>query len=123
TNTLRRRGLERDEAIRIAGPTRLRPILMTTASIVFGLMPLALKLGPGSEQRAPMAIAVQGGLIVSTMLTLLVIPCLYSLTDDWAQGIRRLSARIIRRGPRAGTLTPRPQPVGGGVSEAVTHDA
>jgi hydrophobic/amphiphilic exporter-1 (mainly G- bacteria), HAE1 family len=93
TITLRRRGMGRDEALQTAGPTRLRPIIMTTLSIVFGLLPLSLKLGPGSEQRAPLAIAVQGGLIVSTMLTLLVIPCLYSLTDDWAQAWRRLGRR------------------------------
>jgi HAE1 family hydrophobic/amphiphilic exporter-1 len=109
TNTLRRRGVPRDEALRIAGPTRLRPILMTTFSIVFGLMPLALKLGPGSEQRAPLAVAVQGGLIVSTLLTLLIIPCLYSLIDDWLQAVRRMPARVRRilsRGSRPAVAIP-----------------
>ncbi|MBI3920950.1 MAG: efflux RND transporter permease subunit [Armatimonadetes bacterium] len=98
TNTLRERGLERDEAIETAGPTRLRPILMTTLSILFGLLPLSMKLGPGSEQRAPLAITVQGGLIVSTVLTLVVIPCLYSVADDFTNWIRRLFHRGQRKG-------------------------
>jgi HAE1 family hydrophobic/amphiphilic exporter-1 len=100
TNTLRKRGAARDDAIREAGPTRLRPILMTTLSIVFGLLPLSLKLGPGSEQRAPLAIAVQGGLILSTLLTLLVIPCLYSLMDDWLGSLQRLGNWVTGRSGR-----------------------
>ncbi len=100
TNTLRKRGAARDDAIREAGPTRLRPILMTTLSIVFGLLPLSLKLGPGSEQRAPLAIAVQGGLILSTLLTLLVIPCLYSLMDDWLGALQRLGNWVTGRSGR-----------------------
>ena len=106
TITLRRRGMGRDEALQTAGPTRLRPIIMTTLSIVFGLLPLSLKLGPGSEQRAPLAIAVQGGLSVSTLLTLLVIPCLYSLTDDWVQAWRRLGRRTRGRFRRPGSPSP-----------------
>jgi hydrophobic/amphiphilic exporter-1 (mainly G- bacteria), HAE1 family len=84
TNTLRGRGYERNTAILEAGPTRLRPILMTTFAMIFGMLPTALKLGRGSEMRAPMAIAVIGGLIVSTLLTLVVIPTLYTLMDDLA---------------------------------------
>lgn len=82
TNTLRSEGKSRTEAILQAGPTRLRPILMTTFAMIFGMLPTALKLGRGSESRAPMAIAVIGGLIVSTMLTLVMIPVLYTIFDD-----------------------------------------
>ncbi len=82
TITLRKRGMTREEALLKAGPVRLRPILMTTAAMVFGMLPTALKIGEGSESRAPMAIAVIGGLITSTLLTLVVIPVVYTLVDD-----------------------------------------
>ena len=80
-NTLRTRGVEKHEAIMTAGAIRLRPILMTTATTVLGLLPLALGVGDGSELRAPMAITVISGLITSTALTLIVIPTIYSLLD------------------------------------------
>ncbi len=82
TITLRRKGMERNEALLKAGPVRLRPILMTTAAMVFGMLPTALKIGEGAESRAPMAIAVIGGLITSTLLTLVVVPVVYTLIDD-----------------------------------------
>ena len=82
TITLRRRGLSREEALMKAGPVRLRPIVMTTAAMVFGMLPTALKIGEGAEARAPMAIAVIGGLITSTLLTLVVIPVVYTIVDD-----------------------------------------
>ena len=82
TNTLRARGMERREAIIHAGPVRLRPILMTTFAMVFGMMPIALGIGEGSETRAPMAIAVVGGLITSLFLTLVVVPVAYDLFDE-----------------------------------------
>ncbi len=82
TITLRHRGMSREEALLKAGPVRLRPIIMTTAAMVFGMLPTALKLGEGAESRAPMAIAVIGGLITSTLLTLVVIPVVYTLVDD-----------------------------------------
>jgi len=82
TITLRGRGMGRDEALLKAGPVRLRPIIMTTAAMVFGMLPTALKIGEGAETRAPMAIAVIGGLITSTLLTLVVVPVVYSLIDD-----------------------------------------
>jgi HAE1 family hydrophobic/amphiphilic exporter-1 len=82
TITLRRRGMSREEALLKAGPVRLRPIVMTTAAMVFGMLPTALKIGEGAESRAPMAIAVIGGLITSTLLTLVVIPVVYTLVDD-----------------------------------------
>jgi HAE1 family hydrophobic/amphiphilic exporter-1 len=81
TNTLRRQGKSRREALLAAGPVRLRPILMTTAAMIAGMIPVALALSEGSEQRAPMAIAVIGGLITSTMLTLVVIPVAYEIID------------------------------------------
>jgi HAE1 family hydrophobic/amphiphilic exporter-1 len=86
TNTLRGRGLERDEAVRQAGPVRLRPILMTTLTAVLAMLPVALRIGRSSEMRAPMAVAVVGGLIVSTLLTLLVVPVVYTLFDDLRSG-------------------------------------
>ncbi len=82
TITLRHRGMTREEALLKAGPVRLRPIIMTTAAMVFGMLPTALKLGEGAETRAPMAIAVIGGLITSTLLTLIVVPVVYTIVDD-----------------------------------------
>jgi HAE1 family hydrophobic/amphiphilic exporter-1 len=79
---LRGRGVERKQALVEAGRTRLRPILMTTFAMIFGMLPLALALGPGAEMRAPMARAVIGGLITSTLLTLVVVPVVYSVLDD-----------------------------------------
>ena len=96
TNTLRQRGLERAEAILTAGPTRLRPILMTTLSMIFGMLPIALKLGRAAEQRAPLGVAVIGGLLLSTVLTLVVIPVVYTLFDD----LGGLLAKVRRRGAR-----------------------
>jgi hydrophobic/amphiphilic exporter-1 (mainly G- bacteria), HAE1 family len=80
-NTLRRRGLDRREALITAGRVRLRPILLTTATTVLGLLPMALGLGDGAEIRTPMALAVICGLASSTVLTLLVIPTVYFLVD------------------------------------------
>lgn len=81
TNTLRDRGLPLDEALVQSGRTRLRPILMTTAATICGMMPVALALSEGGEQRAPMAVAAIGGLITSTMLTLVVVPVVYRMLD------------------------------------------
>jgi HAE1 family hydrophobic/amphiphilic exporter-1 len=82
-NTLRRRdGMERNDAVIHAGPVRLRPIIMTSLAIIFGMLPIALGQGEGSESRAPMAVAVIGGLTVSTLLTLVVVPVAYTLIDD-----------------------------------------
>ncbi len=95
TITLRHQGMSRTEAILKAGPIRLRPILMTTSAMVFGMLPTALKIGEGSEARAPMAIAVIGGLITSTLLTLVVIPVVYTIIDDlenWLKAKRTKNA-------------------------------
>jgi HAE1 family hydrophobic/amphiphilic exporter-1 len=86
---LRARGMERSEAVITAGRTRLRPIMMTTLAMIFGMLPLALALGAGAEMRAPMARAVIGGLITSTVLTLLVVPVVYTLLDDFGDLVRR----------------------------------
>jgi HAE1 family hydrophobic/amphiphilic exporter-1 len=80
-NQLREEGMEKTAAIIEAGRSRLRPILMTTLTTTLGLLPMALGFGEGSEVRAPMAVTVIGGLTVSTFLTLLVIPVVYSLID------------------------------------------
>ena len=84
TNRLRRDGMAKVEALTQAGRLRLRPILMTTSTTVLGLLPMALGFGEGSELRAPMAITVIGGLLVSTVLTLLIIPAVYSVLDRTA---------------------------------------
>jgi HAE1 family hydrophobic/amphiphilic exporter-1 len=76
------KGIPRTEALLIAGPVRLRPILMTTFATVFGMLPLALGIGPGAEMRSSMARAVIGGIISSTMLTLVVVPVVYTIIDD-----------------------------------------
>ena len=92
TKVLRGRGLDRREAIIQAGRTRLRPIIMTTSAMIFGMLPLALGLGAGGEMRAPMARAVIGGLITSTLLTLIVVPVVYTLLDD-VSGVAGPAAR------------------------------
>ena len=79
TNQRREEGLSVQDALKDACPKRLRPILMTTFSTVAGAVPLALSLGPGSESLKPMAIAIIGGSLVSTVLTLVVVPAMYSL--------------------------------------------
>ena len=86
---LRSRGMERREAVITAGRTRLRPIVMTTLAMIFGMLPLALAIGAGAEMRAPMARAVVGGLLTSTLLTLLVVPVMYTFMEDlggWMAG-------------------------------------
>jgi len=105
TNVLRGRGREREDALREAGPVRLRPILMTSLTVIFGVAPIALGLSEGAELRQPMAIAVIGGLATSTFLTLLVIPVMYSLIDDCAAWARSSVASLKQRGVR-GVLRP-----------------
>ncbi|MBW4657534.1 MAG: efflux RND transporter permease subunit [Drouetiella hepatica Uher 2000/2452] len=81
-NQLRQGGMPRTEAILTAAPVRLRPILMTTAATILGMLPIALGWGAGAELRAPMAIAIIGGLVASTLLSLLVVPVIYAVLDD-----------------------------------------
>ncbi|MCW5649129.1 MAG: efflux RND transporter permease subunit [Ramlibacter sp.] len=99
-------GMERAEALLLAARVRLRPILMTTLAMIFGMVPLAFALTEGSEQRAPMGQAVIGGVITSSLLTLVVVPVVYCYMDDLAGWLRRKFA---------GT----PQAPGGGTAAAV----
>ncbi|MBD2267725.1 efflux RND transporter permease subunit [Anabaena sp. FACHB-1391] len=82
-NQLRDSGIEKTEAILKAGPVRLRPIMMTTAATILGMVPIALGLGAGSELRSPMAVSIAGGLVSSTILSLFVVPVFYAILDDW----------------------------------------
>ena len=82
-------GMERSAALLMAAKVRLRPILMTTLAMIFGMVPLAFAMTEGSEQRAPMGQAVIGGVITSSLLTLVVVPVVYCYMDDLAQWIRR----------------------------------
>ncbi|MFQ3677306.1 MAG: efflux RND transporter permease subunit, partial [Fimbriimonadaceae bacterium] len=82
TNTLRSRGRNRLQALLEAGPVRLRPIMMTTLALIMGMLPIALAVGRGSEFRETLGITIIGGITLSTLLTLLVIPCSYTIFDD-----------------------------------------
>jgi HAE1 family hydrophobic/amphiphilic exporter-1 len=82
-------GLPRAEALLLAARVRLRPILMTTLAMIFGMVPLAFALSEGAEQRAPMGQAVIGGVITSSLLTLVVVPVVYCYMDDLANWARR----------------------------------
>lgn len=93
-NILRQRGLERNEAILQAGPTRLRPILMTALTTVMAMFPMALGIGEGGEAQAPLATVVVGGLLFSTLITLVLVPVAYTLMDDFGAKLRSI---IFRR--------------------------
>jgi hydrophobic/amphiphilic exporter-1 (mainly G- bacteria), HAE1 family len=111
TNQLRARGLARREALLEAGRVRLRPIVMTTLTTVLGLVPMALGWGEGAEVRAPMAIAVMGGLAFSTLLTLVFIPVVYDLVD------RKVFAADPLAVPEA--ANGRTEPLGGGLQPSL----
>jgi len=102
-NQQRRKGLDKVEAMLTAGPIRLRPILMTAFAVVIGVVPVALALSEGGETRAPMAVAVIGGMISSTFLTLLVVPVVYLLLDDAQEWVVTKVSTLRRklRGPAA----------------------
>jgi HAE1 family hydrophobic/amphiphilic exporter-1 len=91
-------GMEREEALMAAGRARLRPILMTTFALIAGMLPVAIGMGEGGEFYRPMAVAIIGGMITSTLLTLLVVPSFYDSIEIFRD---RLVARFRRRGPRA----------------------
>lgn len=95
TNTLRERGYRRNDALIEAGPTRLRPILMTTLAQILGALPIAMALGRGAEFRQALGIVIVGGLSLSSILTLLVIPCTYTVVDDIGVGIGKLRDKIL----------------------------
>ncbi len=104
-NQRREEGEERLQAILESGRIRLRPIIMTTVAMIFGMLPLAFAIGEGAEQRAPMAHAVIGGLITSTLLTLFVVPVVYSLLDDFTIWLKaRGHGRAPEREPSDDTL-------------------
>jgi hydrophobic/amphiphilic exporter-1 (mainly G- bacteria), HAE1 family len=86
---LRRRGMEREAAIIEAGRVRLRPILMTAFATILAMLPLGLGLGEGAEMSSPLATVVIGGLLVSTLITLFLVPVVYTVCDDWLQILRR----------------------------------
>jgi HAE1 family hydrophobic/amphiphilic exporter-1 len=90
TNQLRAKGKTTHEALLEAGPVRLRPILMTTVAMIAGMVPVALARGDGAETRVPMAVAIIGGLVTSTVLTLGIVPVLYS-------GLDQLRNRVMRK--------------------------
>ncbi len=94
------KGLPRTEALLHAARVRLRPILMTTLAMIFGMVPLAFALTEGSEQRAPMGQAVIGGVITSSLLTLVVVPVVYCYMDDFSQWLRRHFAPRPSGAPR-----------------------
>jgi HAE1 family hydrophobic/amphiphilic exporter-1 len=91
-------GMDRTTAIVEAGRKRARPIVMTTIAMVAGMVPSALGIGDGGEFRAPMAIGVIGGLIVSTMLSLVFVPAVFTIMDDVGRVTWRLFSRFV--GPR-----------------------
>ena len=97
-NRLRKEGKDRAEALVEAGRTRFRPIVMTTMAMIFGMLPLAFAIGAGSEMRAPMARAVIGGLITSTLLTLIAVPVVYSLLDDMVRKLKRKKEPAMQEG-------------------------
>ena len=88
-NQLRRSGVPRRKAILAASQQRIRPIVMTSLTTILALFPLTLGFGEGSALRSPMALAVIGGLFTSTAMTLVVIPCLYSLLDQGVEKLKR----------------------------------
>jgi HAE1 family hydrophobic/amphiphilic exporter-1 len=94
TNQLRAAGKSTHEALLEAGPIRLRPILMTTVAMIAGMIPVALARGDGAETRVPMGVAIIGGLLTSTVLTLGIVPVVYSLLDEARERVmRRRAAR------------------------------
>ncbi len=112
-NQLRGRGMEKVEAMRTAAPVRMRPVLMTAISMVFGVLPAAVGIGPGSETRAPMAVASGAGMLSSTLLTLIVVPVFYLVMDDGVEWIRAWLRRLFGRpGGRASGAASGTAPVG-----------
>lgn len=99
TNQLKRRGYSTRDALLAAGPIRLRPILMTTLAMIFGMIPVAAGAGPGAELRQGMGIGVIGGLLTSTLLTVVAVPVAYSLLDDLMAWVRRRPFRTTSAAP------------------------
>ncbi|HSB54501.1 MAG TPA: efflux RND transporter permease subunit, partial [Gemmatimonadales bacterium] len=114
-NKARESGSDRRKALIDAGELRLRPIVMTTLAMIFGMLPTALALGAGAEFRAPMAHAVIGGLITSTLLTLVVVPVVYTYLDDFGSWVGAKVKRWTGAPERA------PVPVEPGFPEPALH--
>jgi HAE1 family hydrophobic/amphiphilic exporter-1 len=93
-NSARRNGQPAHDALLAAGQVRLRPILMTTAAMIFGMLPMAIGMGEGGETQAAMGRAIIGGVISSTVLTLIVVPVLYTYLDGWA--LRRKARKALK---------------------------
>jgi Cu/Ag efflux pump CusA len=93
TNQLRAQGMELKEAVLTACPVRLRPILMTSLATIASALPLALGFGPGAETRAPLARSIIGGIMLSTLVTLIIVPIFYMLFDRFGAWIYRLTRR------------------------------
>jgi hydrophobic/amphiphilic exporter-1 (mainly G- bacteria), HAE1 family len=110
TNTLRSRGYERHQALIEANHVRLRPILMTTISIIAGMLPIALGRGAGAGSRASMAVTIIGGQILCLLLTLLITPVIYSYFDDLREWHPSRLFSWLRRTEKAGTPIPPPEP-------------
>ncbi|MDP9144051.1 MAG: efflux RND transporter permease subunit, partial [Actinomycetota bacterium] len=98
------KGMSLREALIEAGATRLRPILMTTFALIAGMIPVALGRGEGAQFRAPLGVAVIGGTITSTLLTLLVIPTIYEILIDWREGSMRFAARLFGKKSATGAV-------------------
>ncbi len=96
TNNLREKGMNRHDALVEAGPTRLRPIMMTTLAMILSMLPVALALGRGADWRAPLGVVIIGGLALSTLLTLFVIPCSYTIFDDLSVSVGKFLKRFTK---------------------------
>src|ERR1700736_2749493 len=97
-------GASLHDALWTAGQVRLRPILMTTAAMIFGMLPLALGLGESGETQAPMGRAIIGGGVTSTLLTLVVVPVIYTYLDRLTEWRKTRRARLAAAAARAGAL-------------------
>ena len=105
-NQLRDEGMDKLTAMRTAAPVRMRPVLMTALSMIFGVLPAALGVGPGAESRAPMAVAVAAGMLSSTVLTLLVVPVFYVVLDDGVEWLKARVRRLFRLAPAHSKVQP-----------------
>jgi HAE1 family hydrophobic/amphiphilic exporter-1 len=109
-NQLRREGMDKVTAMRTAAPIRMRPVLMTGISMIFGVLPAALGVGPGAESRQPMGVATASGMLTSMTLTLLVVPVFYVVLDDLVEGVKARVGRRLRRRLASDTLPPAASP-------------
>jgi hypothetical protein len=107
--------MQREQALMVAGRTRLRPILMTTMTIVVAMIPLALKMEAGAESRAPMAIVVIGGVLSSTLLTLVLVPVMYTILDNLQE---RLGLHPFAAVGSSGVSSAALSPISGGSDES-----